>query len=200
MFIELTDYLRCPEEHEEQYLVLLPSRMAERDVRDGELGCPVCNRTIFIADGVLDIGGEPPDAAARGEAASILQPEAMAAFLGLGGPGGYLALVGAPAGQWKALLEVVPGVQPVVINPPAGTPNESPVSVARGGRLPFKSRTMRGVVLGPGYAGDPHWVAEAARVLLPGLRVVGEGPDPAGGALEVAASADGVWVAVRAGR
>jgi len=59
---------------------------------------------------------------------------------------------------------------------------------------------MRGVVLGPGYAGDPHWVAEAARVLLPGLRVVGEGPDPAGGALEVAASAEGVWVAVRAGR
>ncbi len=37
---------------------------------------------------------------------------------------------------------------------------------------------MRGVVLGEPYGGDPRWVAEAARVVLPGLRVVGEGPVP----------------------
>ena len=33
MFIELTDYLRCPADHAESYLVLLPDEMQERSVR-----------------------------------------------------------------------------------------------------------------------------------------------------------------------
>jgi hypothetical protein len=53
---------------------------------------------------------------------------------------------------------------------------------------------MRGVVLGSGYGGDPGWVREAARVVLPGLRVVGEGPDPDSDAIELIASAGGTWV------
>ena len=53
---------------------------------------------------------------------------------------------------------------------------------------------MRGVVLGAPYGGDPAWVAEAARVVLPGLRVVGEGADPAREVIELMATAGGVWV------
>jgi hypothetical protein len=41
MFIELTDHLRCPADHAESYLVLLPEEMRERSVRTGRLGCPV---------------------------------------------------------------------------------------------------------------------------------------------------------------
>ena len=41
MFIELTDHLRCPADHEESYLVLLPDEIRERSVRAGRLGCPV---------------------------------------------------------------------------------------------------------------------------------------------------------------
>ena len=68
------------------------------------------------------------------------------------------------------------------------------MSVLRAGVLPLKSRSMRGVVLGVPFGGDPRWVTEAARVVLPGLRVVGEGPDPVGGEIELLASAAGVWV------
>ena len=52
MFIELTDHLRCPAEHEESYLVLLPERMEDRSVREGRLGCPLCGRTYAVVDGV----------------------------------------------------------------------------------------------------------------------------------------------------
>ena len=63
MFIELTDHLRCPADHDESYLVLLPDQMEGRSVRAGQLGCPVCGRTYQLTDGVLDLGGdtaEPP--------------------------------------------------------------------------------------------------------------------------------------------
>ena len=40
MFIELTDHLRCPADHEESYLVLLPDRMEGRSVRERAAGLP----------------------------------------------------------------------------------------------------------------------------------------------------------------
>ena len=56
---------------------------------------------------------------------------------------------------------------------------------------------MRGVVLGPGFGGDAHWVSEALRVILPGLRIVGEGAEPALANLEVLGSAGGGWVGAK---
>jgi hypothetical protein len=82
----------------------------------------------------------------------------------------------------------------VLVNPPPEVRDEPGVSVLRGGVLPLKSRTMRGVVLGGGYGGDARWIGEAARVVLPGLRVAGQGPDPAPEQIELMASAGGVWV------
>ncbi len=43
MHIELTDLLRCPADHDEAFLVLLPDRMEGRRVLAGHLGCPMCN-------------------------------------------------------------------------------------------------------------------------------------------------------------
>jgi hypothetical protein len=53
---------------------------------------------------------------------------------------------------------------------------------------------MRGVVLSRPFADDPHWIREAARVVLPGLRIVGEGKDPPAEIVELLATAGGVWV------
>jgi hypothetical protein len=53
------------------------------------------------------------------------------------------------------------------------------------------------VVLGQPYGGDPAWVQEAARVVLPGLRVVGEGTDPDPETIDLMASAGEVWVGTR---
>jgi uncharacterized protein YbaR (Trm112 family) len=190
MFIELTDHLRCPEDHEESYLVLLPDRVEDRSVRAGQLGCPVCGRTYALADGVLDVGGAPDIP----EQDTGPGADALTALVGLGGPGGYLTIVGTPGREWRDLAERNRGVGLVLVNPPADVPDEPGVSVLRGGRLPLKTRSMRGVVLGPGYGGRPEWIREAARVVLPGLRVVGQGPDPAADQIDLMASAGGVWV------
>jgi uncharacterized protein YbaR (Trm112 family) len=193
VFIELTDHLRCPADHEEQYLILVPEEMDGRDVRRGSLNCPVCHRQFPIEDGVARFGRAP----GLSGGASHLDAEAIAALAGLGGPGGYLVMVGGVAREAARLADAIPGVAPVLVNPP-----EEAVEVPFGSRIiapriPLKSGSMRAVVLGPGAGSDNAWIAEAARVTLVGNRVVGEGAPPAVDGLELSATADGVWVAVR---
>ena len=127
-------------------------------------------------------------------AATALVPEALAPLAGLSGPGGYMVLAGPPGDAWRGVAELVPGVGLVAVNPGLETADEPGVSVIRGGRLPLRTRSMRGAVLGRPYGGDEAWVREAARVVLPGLRVVGEGDDPPSELIDLMASAAGVWV------
>jgi uncharacterized protein YbaR (Trm112 family) len=192
MFIELTDILRCPADHEEHVLVLLPDGVADRQVESGQLGCMECGRIYPIRGGVADFGPGP-----AATAVTRLDASALAVFLGLAGAGGYVGLVGEPVAFWEALAEQVGAVHLVGVNAPEGTSGGPGLSLVRGGAIPVRSRQLRGVVLGPGTAGDPHWVREAARVTLPGLRVVGEGPTPSAPDLELLAGAEGVWVARR---
>lgn len=195
MFIELTDHLRCPADHDESFLVLLPDQVEGRSVQTGILGCPVCDRRFELHDGVLDTGeglSQAPDADP-----GKLTAEALAPLAGLSGPGGYLVLVGHPAALWRDVAALVPGVALVAVNPPAEVVDEPGISVLRGARLTLKTNSMRGVVLGQPFGGDPAWVREAARVVLPGLRVVGEGPDPDPETIDLMASAGGVWVGTR---
>jgi uncharacterized protein YbaR (Trm112 family) len=199
MFIELTDQLRCPADHPESFLIMLPAAMEERSVMAGELGCPVCGRIYRVTGGVADLRlQDAPPLPAGTDSASALDADGLTALLGLNGPGGWMVLVGEPARRWGELLERVPGVAPVAVNPPEGIPVKYPLSSLLSGRIPLRSRSMRAVVLGPGYGEDGAWVAEAARVALPGLRVVGQGQEPDIRELELLASADGVWVASRA--
>lgn len=195
MFIELTDHLRCIAGHDEAYVVLLPDEVVERSVRRGTLGCPVCGRVYHIADGVLDAGDAPPFADE-----DVPSGDALAALAGLGGPGGYMVLVGAAAARWAEVAVAVPGVHLVLVNPPAGMTEARGMSVLRSRRLPLRSGSMRAVVLGAPFGGDAAWIEEAARVVLPGLRVVGHGPAPASDTLDLLADAEGWWVAQRVRR
>ena len=193
MFIELTDHLRCPVDHEEAYLILLPDSVVQRSVQAGELACPVCHRTFYIRDGILDIGdGPPPDGAEP-----TLDGASVAALTGLGGPGGYLVLVGPVGGRWREVEHALNGVSMVAVNGPPALADARGLSVVRSARLPLKSASMRGVVLSGPFGSDAAWVREAARVLLPGLRVVGEGVEPDPGLVDVIATAGGWWVASR---
>lgn len=190
MFIELTDILRCPADHEENVLVLLPDAVLDRQVRSGQLGCMDCGRVYPVREGVVEFTPAVTDI----RRSERLTGPAVAALLGLGGPGGYVAMVGGAGEQWEAFAAEVEGVHVLAVNPPPGVLGGRGASVAWAGRIPVKSRHLRGVVLGPGVAEDAAWVAEAVRCLLPGLRVVGEGKTPSAPELEVLASADGVWV------
>src|SRR6185312_5498786 len=125
---------------------------------------------------------------------TALTAENVSVLMGLSGPGGYIALVGPVASLWEEVAALNPGVALVAINPPTQVTDSATVSVVRGGMIPLKSRTLRGVVLGKPYADDPSWVRDAARLVLPGLRVVGEGEQPPEDLIDVMASAGGVWV------
>lgn len=194
MFIELTDYLRCPADHEESFLVLLPDQIEGRSVIAGQLGCPVCGRTFELVNGILNTGDGPAPSEPTG---SSLNADGLMTLTGLHGPGGYLALVGPVAALWKEIGELNPGIALVAVNPNADVADAPGISVLRSGRIPLKSGAMRGVVLGKPYADDLYWIGEAARVVLPGLRVVGEGTDPPADAIDLMASAGGVWVGVK---
>lgn len=194
MFIELTDHLRCPADHPEQFLVLLPSRMEGRRVVTGELGCPVCGLVVLLADGIADWGDAPPS---KGRTA--LTAEAVAAFLGLSGPGGYVALAGGVTVLAPALAPLLPGIRLILVNPPAGASESEEASVLRATSLPLKSGSLRGMVLGADLAGASDWVEQGVRSVLPGLRVVVEGGEPPAVGVEVMARSGECWVGKRQG-
>jgi hypothetical protein len=189
VFIELTDHLRCPRDHAERFLVLLPDAMDGRRVVSGTLGCPVCGEVVSLTDGVVDFDRHPAS-----DGRTALTAEAVAAFLGLSGPGGYVALVGGVTALASGLAALLPVIRLALVNPPTGTPDTMEASVLRASSLPLKSSSMRGVVLGAEAAREPDWVAAAVRAVLPGLRVVGEGGAPPERGVELLAAAEGCWV------
>ncbi len=195
MFIELTDHLRCPAEHPEAYLVLIPRQMDGRQVHEGLLGCPVCQAEYPIAGGVAQLGN-PPSRAGDTDPGPTMPPppEALQAFLGLEGPGGFLGLVGEAAGAAAGLAGLLPGVHLVLVNPPGSATTTPAMSALRAPRLPLKARSLRGIVLGRPWAADPAWVAAAIGAVLPGLRAVGHGEPPALPGFELLGAAGGWWV------
>jgi hypothetical protein len=95
------------------------------------------------------------------------------------------------------LRDLLPGVHLVAINASADLHDRKGISVLEAPMVPVRSRGLRGVVLGSGYGESPYWQAEAARVVLPGLRVVGQGTGVLPAELELLAEAGGWWVGKR---
>jgi uncharacterized protein YbaR (Trm112 family) len=202
VFIELTDQLRCPADHPESYLVLLPDVMEGRRIIRGTLGCPACNVQYPIVDGIARFGADPPaDPTPQPSPSAQLKPDAAAilAFLGIDGPGGYLGLVGDASRFGEDLARLLPGVHLVLVNPPPGTLPTERYSVLLAERMPMKSRSLRGVVLGMPQATNSGWQSQAIQVVLPGLRATGQGPTPAVEGFQVLGAADGWWVGRAAG-
>src|SRR5687768_17771356 len=94
MHIEFIDLLRCPNQHEDSWLVAAFYRMDGRVVVEGKLGCPVCGAEYFIRDGVAVFNEIP----APGHALPDPDPDGtlLAALLNLERPGMLVLL----AGSW----------------------------------------------------------------------------------------------------
>ena len=203
MQLDLTGILRCPADHDQVGLVCVPLECVGRHVVRGVIGCPVCGAEYPIRGGVANFAGPAAaDRAAPSTAgAADLGGDALAAFLDLHGGGGYVLLVGSAARLAADLAALVPGVHIVGLNapPPPDTelsPDRSSVACPQPGRIPVMTAAARGVVLGA-ECSSQRWLAEGARVLLPGRRLVAEderaSPD---GIVELARGA-GVFVGER---
>jgi uncharacterized protein YbaR (Trm112 family) len=205
MHIELTEMLRCPEEHREEFLVLSTSEMNVRTVWIGLVGCPVCHRNFEIIDGIVDftevVTGERQLRAVRRTPAPAspvaLDPPSLQALLDLSGPGGYVVLVGSAARLAAGLADLMGGIHFVGINAPPDVEELPVLSLLQSDRvIPLRQAMARGVVVGAELAQTP-WVAEGVRVLLRGRRLVIEDEQAGPAGLAKLASGQGVWVGER---
>jgi uncharacterized protein YbaR (Trm112 family) len=171
--IELTELLRCPERHEEGYLVMSTGEMLGRMVRSGMLGCPACGKEYPIVRGVAHFSrpsGEPTHPVSR-----ISHPadaQTLQALLDLSGPGGYVLLLGSAAHHAVGLAGLMAGIHFVGVNAPDDV-EELPVLslLACEAMIPLRQTVARAAIVGPDRLGAA-WLAEARRVLLPGRRLV----------------------------
>jgi uncharacterized protein YbaR (Trm112 family) len=203
MHIELTEMLRCPEAHREEHLVLSTSEMNGRMIWLGLVGCPVCQREFEIIDGIADftesVSGKGPARKVRrtpAQASPIrVDAQSLQALLDLGGPGGYLVLLGSAARHAGRLAALMGGIHFIGINAPPDVEELPFLSLLESDRvIPLRERMARGVVVGAELAHTP-WVAEAARVLLERRRLVIEAEQPEVPAhVRRLAVGDGLWV------
>src|SRR5438132_9610729 len=165
--IELTEMLRCPEAHEEAFLVLSTGEMVGRMVRSGLLGCPACQREYPIVQGVAHFsasgtGGEltprPTNAVAAGAPPRSPDAQTLQALLELSGPGGYVVLVGSAARHAVGLAGLMGGIHCVGIDAPSDV-EELPVLslLACETMIPLRRAMARAVVVGPERA-SPPWL------------------------------------------
>ena len=192
MHIELTEMLRCPENHREEFLVLSTSEMSGRMVAAGLLGCPVCHKEYEVVHGVVEFGGisthhTPPFSAA--------DPLTVQALLDLSGPGGYIILLGSAARYAVGLAALMGGIHFVGVNPPLDAEELPILSLIRSEHaIPLKSSMARGVLVGSDMV-TSKWLTEARRILLKGRRLVVESENvPTVTGVNRLAAGQGLWV------
>lgn len=197
MFIELVDLLRCPNAHEETWLVLAATRVDNRDVMEGTLGCPVCEAEYPIVGGVARFDGglpRPVDAGAPDEDEALR----LAAQLNLTDSRGYALLVGDRAIHGR-LVATMTDVQLLLVDPPSGigmglglsgltTPATSAI-------FPLAPGSARGIALDASVSPERARAAVATlrtggRLVAPRLLALPEG-------VSELAQDDRVWVAER---
>ncbi|MDH5804531.1 MAG: hypothetical protein OEZ54_05045 [Gemmatimonadota bacterium] len=172
MNMELADVLRCPNDHEEESLVVMTTVVDGSEVREGLLGCPRCREEFPIREGIPEFGGET-NLAGGSEPEIELEAEAVQALLGLTSGGGHVLLAGSVGRMGTQLAELLDGVGVVGWNSPSSENAGVNFSFVRSAHevWPFKSSMFRGVVVGPEWNDGPN-ISEATRVLLKGQRVV----------------------------
>jgi uncharacterized protein YbaR (Trm112 family) len=126
VFIPLVDLLRCPNAHEETWLVASIERLEERDIIEGMLGCPQCLAEYRIRDGVVYFD----ETVVRAAAAPPSDTDAtrIAATLDLTNPRMTAVLVGQAAAHAPLVRAIAPA-QLILVNPPIGIASGDGISI-----------------------------------------------------------------------
>jgi len=194
MFIELIDLLRCTRQHEDAWLVAAFTKLDQRFVFEGTLGCHVCGASYPVHDGIVNMRDSgKPDADRFPDTGSVQQVEKLdppsaddavrfAALLGLTRPGALIVMEGESALLAPVISEMTES-RVIALNPPGGLNETERVAlVLSGARIPLAPGSVDGVVA----ARKSVVVADAARVLKPGGRLVADASaDPGGSFREI---------------
>lgn len=171
MFTELIDTLRCPNAHEDSWLVATSTRADGRHIMAGKLGCPVCRATFDIVDGEVFF-------ATSSVAVSTTAFDDDAAFR----LAAQLHLVEAPhpvllIGEWSAaarsLHRIVPHATLMLGDAAPQTASADRFSALRlpPGAIPLATGALRGLALDAAHA-EPAYLIHAARVVRTTGRLV----------------------------
>lgn len=199
MFIEIVDALRCPNAHEESWLVVAATKLEARHIIEGVLGCPVCRSEYPVRDGIADFRGAVDDTASdsRTHSALLTLPpaEQLAAMMNLADSLGFAVLMGRWGERAGALLDLVDCPPLLLVNPPADVSMQPGLSGIRcGATLPLAVGAARAVAI---ESVEPARIASAVNVTRTGGRIVAPADAPVpSGARELARDAT-VWVAER---
>src|SRR3569833_2505384 len=190
MFVPLVDSLRCPNPHDETWLVASIERAEERDIKQGMLGCPSCYAEYRIVDGIVRFD----DTVQRSPFIAANEQEAMriAAALALTDPRMTAVLVG----EWGAHAPLIRAMAPahlLLVNPPEGIASGDGVSLIATNAMPVASASMDGVAI-DAHAPDAI-VARLSAALRGGRRMIGPVIRPVPVFLKELVRDDEIWVA-----
>jgi uncharacterized protein YbaR (Trm112 family) len=181
MFVELTDLLRCPREHEDSWLVLAALRTVDRHVLEGTLGCPVCGAEYPVSGGLADFrepghrGGRASDEESSRVSVPVMGSSEelalmLAAYAALAEPGGTAGIGGALASV-AGELERITRARALAINPADGqSPGLSAIRCE--GRLPLAADSLRALILDAATAASLDLDAAVAKVRAGGRIVL----------------------------
>lgn len=194
MHVELSDLLTCPRCGPGYGLILLPTKVHERRVETGVLGCANCRErypveggepdlrtggvaggvgAALVATGPDEVPGPDPEMAVR-----------LAALLDLRDGGGTVLVAGPWAAHGSLLAELVPDIIVLVVGAEAEAVGVSATRLWVDARLPIRASGLRGVALTGGWS---SLIEEGARLLRPAGRLILE-PAPSDAEPRLAAS------------
>lgn len=195
MFIDFIDHLRCPQPHQETWLVASSARVVERDIMDGILGCPICRAEYPIRDGVAYFVERTPEQVPHASPESQEEAMRLAAFLDLAEPRGFAALVG-DWGSQARVAQALTELHLVLVNPPRDVEMGLGVSgVVVGEALPFARMALRGIAFDASTSGA--LAASALPAIRPKGRVVGPVSLPVPAGVTELVRDERVWVGER---
>lgn len=172
MHIEFIDLLRCPNPHEETWLVAALHQMDGRLVIEAKLGCPVCGAEYFIRDGIAIFAGEESTDSAMQSSPQDDAAMRIAAFLDLTGPGKLVLLAGDAAAAAETLSDLA-DARVISLNAPS---HPQPLRADRVAQvrarapIPLAAKSLDGIAFDESHT-TPEMLAEAARLLRPRGRI-----------------------------
>lgn len=189
MFIPLVDSLRCPNAHEETWLVASIETIEDRDIKSGMLGCPQCMAEYAIRDGIVHF--------AEVERAAFVPPSEedatrIAAVLDLLDP----RMVAVLEGEWGAHAPLVRTLSPaslLLVNPPEGVISGDGVSIVLANRAPLAAGSADGAAASRGAS--PAMVTSLQASLRGGRRMAGPVSIDVPSFLTELVRDDEIWVA-----
>jgi uncharacterized protein YbaR (Trm112 family) len=197
MFIELVDALRCPNQHEESWLVVSATTLEERHIREGILGCPVCRSEYPVHGGIADFRRDQTSDAGSVSALppALVRAEQLAAVMNLADPLGFAVLIGGWTIRGTELLALVDSPPLVLVDPPASVAMRPGLSGIRCDlSVPLAAGAARAVAVD---TDNEERIASAIRATRVGGRIVAPANAPLPDGVRELARDQTIWVGSR---